>query len=138
LFWARERIIIFGAGMGGRNACRFLRHRFKVVAFLDNDTRKHGHRMMGRPIVPPSALSSIRADKVFIASMHSQHIYLQLVKEMKVEPGRIETVHPPILSGEYAVSPWTYVVLTLLATLTLGLILALAIWGYRWIAVLWG
>ena len=127
----RTRVAIFGAGLGGRRAFWCLRHRFQIVAFLDNDVSTQGRRVLGRPILSPAAIDSLNVGKIFIASMYTMHIYLQLVRELRVDPTRIETVNPAILSGEYRISPWTIIILALLIALFAGLTFMFLFLGYR-------
>lgn len=76
---------------------------------------------MGRPIVSAADLSSLAFDVLYIASMYSPQIYAQLLNERLVDASRIRTVGKDVLTGEYEVSGWTYVVLVVLGLLALAL-----------------
>jgi hypothetical protein len=120
MFTCKEPILVFGAGQGAARAVRCLRHRCRVVAFVDNDARRHGGRFMGRPIVSPAMIASQPAHRIFVASMHADEIYRQLTVDLAVEPGRIEVVRRSILEGAYEVSPRTFVVAAGIAMLAVG------------------
>jgi len=110
----KERAVIFGAGLAGQRACRLLRHRSRVLAFVDNDAGKHGTRVLRRPVIGPSDLPGLRVDRVYIASMHAQEIATQLWNERVIDPARVEIVPTAVTRGDYEVSRWTYVALGVL------------------------
>lgn len=122
MFRKKTPAVVFGAGIGGQRALRCLRHRHRIIAFADNDPSKRGRRLMGRPIVSAADLTSLAFDLLYIASMYSPQIYAQLLKERLVDASQIRTVGKDVLSGEYEVSRWTYVVLVVLGLLALGLV----------------
>jgi FlaA1/EpsC-like NDP-sugar epimerase len=130
----KERIIIFGAGVGGRRAFRCLRHRCKILAFADNDSRKYGKQLLGRPIVSAAALRSMKFDAAYIASMYAPQIYSQLVDKLQMDPLKIVTVRQDILSGEYEVSYWSIAVLIFLGILALAFVVAAGLLAWRWLA----
>jgi hypothetical protein len=119
----KERAIIFGAGLAGRRALRCLYHRYNIVAFADNDVRKHGKRFIRRPIVSPSRISSMSFAKLFVASAYSAQIMQQLLNELKIDSMKIEVVRNDIINGEYAISPWTRAIVAIAAILAIGAIL---------------
>jgi hypothetical protein len=82
-----------------------------VVAFLDNDRRKHGTRFLWRPVIAPDLITRYANERVFVASMYADQIYRQLTRDLGVDPERIVLVRREILEGAYRVSPWTYVLL---------------------------
>lgn len=55
---ALPRVLIYGAGSAGRQLAAALAnsHEMRVVAFLDDDRRLHGHVMNGLPIHDPASL----------------------------------------------------------------------------------
>lgn len=134
MFRSKERVIIFGAGIGGKRALRCLRHRCKILAFVDNDSRKHGKRLLGRPIVSPMALESVDFNKVYIASMYSPQICSQLLNDLRIDPSKIESVRQDILAGEYEVSGWSIATLILLGMLALMLALGLVLLAWEWVS----
>lgn len=128
----KGRAVVFGAGVAGQRALKCLRHRYRIVAFADNDPRKQGQRVLRRPVVSAQALTSMDCDKVFIASLYSQQIYEQLLNEVGIDPDRMETVRQDILSGEYEVSGWTIAVLVFLSVLAIGLVLGSSLLAWQW------
>lgn len=77
--WNRPSVVIFGAGKGGENAYRNLGGRVRVVAFCDNDARKQGMQLCGKPIVNPRDLDGLAFDFIWVASLYSGEIYRQLM-----------------------------------------------------------
>jgi hypothetical protein len=124
VFRRKERAIIFGAGLAGRRALRCLYHRYRIIAFSDNDVRKHGKSLMRRPIVSPAAISSLSFARLFIASAYSAQIMPQLMNELGIDPMKIEVVRNDIINGEYDISPWTRAILAMVAILAIGAITA--------------
>ncbi|MGE3839974.1 MAG: hypothetical protein AB7I50_00155 [Vicinamibacterales bacterium] len=123
MFRPKEAILMFGAGAGARRAHACLRHRCRVVAFVDNDPRRHGTYFLRRPVVGPSALGTMSWSRIHIASMYSDAIYRQLTLELGVDPARIVVVSRPVLEGAYEVSRWTYALLGALTTAALALVI---------------
>jgi FlaA1/EpsC-like NDP-sugar epimerase len=73
------RVIIFGAGAGGRDAWARCRGRHRIVAFADNDPKKIGASLLSLPIVAPATLPSTVFDRVVVGSMYFDAICDQLV-----------------------------------------------------------
>jgi FlaA1/EpsC-like NDP-sugar epimerase len=73
------RLVIFGAGAGGREAWARCRGRHRILGFADNDPAKIGTMLFGLPIMAPSALSSSTFDRIVIGSMHFDQICGQLI-----------------------------------------------------------
>lgn len=118
----KERVVVFGAGAAGQRACRFLRHRCHVLAFVDNDPKKHGTKVFGRRVIGPADLAGLPIDRIYIASMHTRQISAQLLNERAIDPVTVTVVPRAIILGEYEVSRWTYVALGVLALAVVGLL----------------
>ena len=58
---SRPKVLIYGAGTTGRQlvAAMANSHEMKVVGFLDDDERLHGHVLNGQPIYNPSDLANL-------------------------------------------------------------------------------
>jgi predicted O-methyltransferase YrrM len=92
------RLVIFGAGAGGREAQARLRGRHQLVAFADNDRAKAGQLLGGLPIVTPDQLGTLTFDVVVIASVHADAIRAQL-RGLGIEASRLRSVDQ-VLQGE--------------------------------------
>ncbi|MGH8018266.1 MAG: nucleoside-diphosphate sugar epimerase/dehydratase [Opitutaceae bacterium] len=101
----KTKIVIFGAGKGGERALQVLRKKYQVVGFADSNPARHGTRLLGLPILAPSKLKDMGAEKIYIASQYAMEIYLQLLNDLKWEKERIEIVNDLILTGHYE-KPW--------------------------------
>lgn len=102
---SKQKVIIFGAGLGGKRAARFLRKRYEVVGFADNSKEKHGTRFMGKLIIAPEELAGQDVDLIIIASMYAYDIFGQLQK-LGIDMRRVEVVDHAVLGGDYDF-PWT-------------------------------
>ena len=78
LVQTRLRIAIFGAAAGGERLAQQLMRRHEVVAFFDNDVRKHGTTLLGLPVLAPSQIDTITIDRLLIGSMYETEIRAQL------------------------------------------------------------
>lgn len=58
---ARPKVLIYGAGRSGRelSAAMSGSHEMRVVGFLDDDERLHGHVLNGLPVYSPEDLESL-------------------------------------------------------------------------------
>jgi FlaA1/EpsC-like NDP-sugar epimerase len=58
---SRPNVLVYGAGDAGRQLVAALRNSrgMKVVGFLDDDDRLHGHSLNGQPVFNPSDLSRL-------------------------------------------------------------------------------
>ncbi|MFA5576792.1 MAG: ATP-grasp fold amidoligase family protein [Tissierellaceae bacterium] len=75
------KIVLFGAGTLGKNVHQAIRKDFaKVVAFVDNDVKKHDTYLLGIKVYAPNKLKTTDFDYIFIASMYVDEIYNQLVE----------------------------------------------------------
>jgi glycosyltransferase involved in cell wall biosynthesis len=74
----REKVVIFGAGAGGQQAFGSVKRTRDVVAFADNDRKKHGTSVLGKPVIGVPQLAGMEYDRVVIASVHASEIKRQL------------------------------------------------------------
>jgi hypothetical protein len=122
MFRPRQPILVFGAGVGAARAEACLRHRCRVLAFVDNDPGKQGTQFQGRPVIGPQDLPRFGNAPIYVASMYADQIYRQLTVDLGIGPERVTIVRRQVLEGAYAVSPWTYAVLAVvILTLAAGL-----------------
>jgi FlaA1/EpsC-like NDP-sugar epimerase len=95
-----QQVIIFGASQGGLNALEDIQYRLPhihVLAFCDNDPKKHGKQLCGLPIIAPDALEQQPFDTLVIASSYAPEIWLQLY-EMDFPMNRVEFIGHHILN----------------------------------------
>jgi len=88
----RLRVAVFGAGVGGERLARQLMRRHEVLAFLDNDSRKHGTTLLGLPVLAPSQVDTLTIDRLLIGSVYEAEIRAQL-RDLGV-PADMLTLHP--------------------------------------------
>jgi DNA-binding MarR family transcriptional regulator len=76
-----RKLVLFGASETCEVVLTAIRDSdFDVVALLDNDADKHGTKMWGYVISPPSVLETLRPHAIVITSFgHQDEIHAQLV-----------------------------------------------------------
>ena len=94
----RERVVIFGASLGGERVLASLPSTRLAVAFADNDIRRHGSSYHGLPVVAPAALKNLPHERVLIASSAYREIFLQLAA-MGLPLDRLEIVPHAVRNG---------------------------------------
>lgn len=91
------RVVVFGAGLAGINAWIALSRlpRVQVVAFVDNDSAKHGTSWCGTRVCSPVDLSGLAYDVLLVASVRAEEISRQLTdagvpleRRVVVDPGK--------------------------------------------------
>jgi acetyltransferase-like isoleucine patch superfamily enzyme len=92
-----RRVVIFGTNDDGEGLYARLRPLswlgfIDVVAFCDNDSRRHGSSIDGVPIISPAALGDGLFDEIIIAPIFGVEIERQL-HSMGVAPEKIRSVH---------------------------------------------
>jgi len=70
--------VIFGASLSGRSALSDISEQYEVLAFVDNDVKKHGVNIQNIPIISPSEIAELNPDKILIASEFFEQIQQQL------------------------------------------------------------
>ena len=66
--------------------------RHEVVAFFDNDSRKHGTTLLGLPVLAPAQIDTLTIDRLLIGSMYETEIRAQL-RTLGV-PDDMMSLHP--------------------------------------------
>jgi CDP-glycerol glycerophosphotransferase (TagB/SpsB family) len=94
-----KNIVLFGAGTGGHRAYKALKSKYRIVAFIDNDRKKHGQSIKGVTIQSPASLGTLEFDFIYIASMYFASIHAQLTQDHYISAKKIRIVEPNILSG---------------------------------------
>ena len=76
----QKKIIIFGAGYHGRNALRVCARnkKYKVIYFVDNNSKIHGRKILNTKILSPAKLKSINFDKIIVCGRFIPSIVFQL------------------------------------------------------------
>jgi FlaA1/EpsC-like NDP-sugar epimerase len=92
------RLVIFGAGAGGREAWTRCRSRHRIVGFADNDPAKIGTSLFDLPVLAPATLPATTFDRVVVGSMYFDPIAEQLVR-LGVARDRICTVDDVLRAG---------------------------------------
>ena len=95
-------VVIFGAGQGGQRVARVLPSGYRLLAFADNDQKKHGDSLFGKPILAPQRLTTgdVQYDTIIVASQYAREICSQLHK-LGVAKDQIELVEDDVLGGAY-------------------------------------
>ncbi len=73
-----KKIVIFGAGSAGHKVSKWLPAVYDIMAFVDNDPKKHGSKINGLPVYSPDWLADVQYDCVLVASQYAAQIYTQL------------------------------------------------------------
>jgi len=111
----KTKVVIFGGGEGGRKVMGRLPKDIEVIAFSDNDAKKHGTSLDGITIVKPADIPGMDYDFIIIASVHAPAILRQL-EDMEIDKSRIE-IGWHLLVGTPAAFPWDAVVFLLILLL---------------------
>jgi O-methyltransferase len=78
----KSKIIIFGAGGGGRDITNEINEKkfpYEIIAYTDNDPKLHGTKLFGKPIIKPNEITTFQFDQVIIAAMDDYNITNQLI-----------------------------------------------------------
>ena len=73
-----EKVIIFGASTMGEIASIYLRKKYNIINFCDNDKNKQGMKLNDITIISPEELEKLGA-KVIVASEYESEIFEQLL-----------------------------------------------------------
>lgn len=76
----KTRVILFGAGLVGREVLPKLGKHVEVLAFADNDPNKQGSKVLGVDVIPPSSIPDRQYDLVLITSTAVSDIHEQLLR----------------------------------------------------------
>ncbi len=77
----KERVLIFGASTGGENYLRRYGENFEVLAFIDNDTSKHGKKFHNKDIISVDEIKHYAYEKIIIPSTYGLEMKGQLLKK---------------------------------------------------------
>lgn len=72
------KAVIFGASLSGRSALSAVSELYDVLAFVDNDSKKHGSSIQNIPIISPPEIAALKPDIILIASEFFEQIQTQL------------------------------------------------------------
>lgn len=75
----RETIVVFGTGNYYNIYKDILMNKYNIIAFADNDLKKHNTYIEEKKVINPKELVDITYDKIFIASTYELEIENQLV-----------------------------------------------------------
>lgn len=106
-------IVIFGTGSVAERAWQAASARddLHVACFADNDARRRGTSLHGRPVVAPAALGDARWDFIVVASMFGADILRQLTA-LGIARERILTPDPDALADVFDALPARHAALT--------------------------
>lgn len=116
----KVRVILFGAGLIGRQVLPKLARHVEVLAFADNDTRKHGTRVSGVPVIAPDLIRKQPFDLLLISStsindINEQVLALGIAKDSIVVLGDAQAA----ASGEF---PWDAVLFLVACAALVGIL----------------
>lgn len=95
----KPSVILFGASTAGRNSFHKLNGWCEIIGFCDNDIKKQGEIILGKPIFSPEHLSDMQYDKIIVCSMYENEIIKQLVDDLKISDKKIERANLPLSVG---------------------------------------
>ncbi|WP_342350346.1 hypothetical protein [Clostridium neonatale] len=72
-------VYLFGASLLGEKALKNLQDKYKIIAFLDNDSNKWNKRIKGVEVLNPNYIRNKSSVIVIITSSY----YLQIVEQLK-------------------------------------------------------
>lgn len=75
----KEKVFLFGASTLGVEAYKFLKNKYSILGFIDNDKSKLGSSIDDLPIIPPSNLVRNDDYKIIITSSYYLSIICQLL-----------------------------------------------------------
>jgi len=95
----KDSIIIFGAGKGGKRGYNYLKRRYNIIGFSDNDKEKQNSAFCGYEVYRPDQLPALDFDKIVICSMYQSEIQYQL-NSLGIFSEKIEVLPDGVLYGE--------------------------------------
>lgn len=88
----KKKAVIFGAGEYGRMYLSTQPTDIEVLAFIDNDTRKHGTEILGIPVLGADQITTSGAEIVCVASCFVKEIVEQLTHRIGLPENMIRIV----------------------------------------------
>ncbi|WP_333609566.1 nucleoside-diphosphate sugar epimerase/dehydratase [Arsukibacterium sp.] len=106
-----DKLVLFGASKAGETYLK--KHpEHNIIAFVDNDAKRHGQTIANIPVLAPAALAQLQFDTIVITSLWIDSIYQQLTTEFGIAPNKI---YIPIKAELKSEHPFSHA-----ATLQLG------------------
>jgi len=96
----KKKVLIFGAGTGGYRAFNYLKYKYRVIGFIDNNEKLQGKKLQGISISAPETIKSTDYDLIFIASMYRHEIKSQLEK-LVCHNKHIVEINKEVIDGKY-------------------------------------
>ncbi|MEJ2688666.1 MAG: LicD family protein [Deltaproteobacteria bacterium] len=94
----KPRVIVFGAGGGGKLFLKKIGYKYKIIAFSDNDKNKHGKTIDGYLIIPPESINMDACDQILLASYWADEIRAQLTEELNIPDYMIKDLPKTVMS----------------------------------------
>ncbi|MDP4528333.1 LicD family protein [Alkalimonas delamerensis] len=96
---ATDALVLFGASKAGETYLE--KHPdYNIVAFVDNDSKRHNQRIGQIPVLAPETLKTIQYDKIVITSLWIDSIFQQLTKELGIAAEKIYVPNKKELKSE--------------------------------------
>lgn len=91
----KEKVIVFGTGKASEYFVKsdFDQNIFDLVAFSDNNVKKHSTSFLGKKIVAPSELKYMTFDSIIIASTFYDEIAKGLIENFNIDREKIHNHH---------------------------------------------
>ncbi|MDE7324013.1 MAG: class I SAM-dependent methyltransferase [Lachnospiraceae bacterium] len=91
-----KRIIVWGTGMYFEELCeRGCIEGFEILAFCDNDSKKHGQLFHEKEIIAPDEIKERYFDAIYIASLtYYEEIKMQILREKLAPESKIKSFIP--------------------------------------------
>lgn len=85
-----NRLLIFGCGKKAKEVSRYISKRHNIIlCYIDNDSQKVGGHYLGKPIIAPIKILSLKYDYILLASVYWREMRQQLL-EIGVDAKRIK------------------------------------------------
>lgn len=97
---AKESFILFGASKAGENYLRKNPEKH-ILAVADNDKTKHGHHLLGVPIINPEEIPKLPVTCIIITSLWIDSIYSQLTNTLGIPAEKIHIPSKRELKSEF-------------------------------------
>ena len=120
------KIIIFGAGVGGKKTLENLSVNDLILCFVDNDSKKHGTEICGYKVCKPSDILTMDYDYILIGSMYHKDIKNQLIG-MGVTERRI-VVDPELILGANESVSWGCFIVFLVFLFLILVLVGISLW----------
>lgn len=126
------RAVVFGAGTGGERALANLSGGFQVIAVCDNNTRLHGGKFCGLPVISPAQLKQDidTIDCIIVASTFFHEIKAKLTEELGIPAAKISRASYSCITQPYpsgATAALTTALVIPIAIITVIALLALLV-----------